>query len=263
MVYQISATKLQAYNRCPYAYYLRYERRLATNEVFGSTALGIALHQALAQCHRDWNYQEALPGLPWLQHCWEQNSTELNANQAKEGLEILENYYQTFIASQVALNQPLAVEGKVQGYLQVENLEFLIIGRYDRLDFVPDGLELIDYKSSREMKLPDESELDVQIGLYYLALEQTYHQSLKYLSLLFLRLGEKIQYEAEPDDKDRVHDMISKLAVRLRYDRGWEPTPGDHCDRCAFARFCPAVTAEPSPLPETRSKSQLQLTFNL
>ena len=263
MAYQISATKLQAYNRCPYAYYLRYERKLTSNEFFGSAALGIALHQTLAQCHRDWHYEYPLPDLRWVHHCWRQHSTGLSDSQVSEGLGILENYYHTFIASEVALTQPLAVEGRIQGFLQVENLEFLIVGRYDRLDYLVDGLELIDYKSSRETKLPDSSEIDVQIGLYYLALEQTYQQSLRYLSLLFLRSGEKIQFEASASHKEQVQEMISNLAVRLRYDRGWEPTPSRQCDRCTFARYCPAVTASPTPLPETRCKSQLQLALPL
>jgi putative RecB family exonuclease len=161
------------------------------------------------------------------------------------------------------MNPPLAVEGKIQGYLQAENLEFMIVGRYDRIDFLPNGLELIDYKSSRERKLPDSSEIDVQIGLYYLALEQTYRQSLKYLSLLFLRSGEKVRFKATPEHQERVQEMITNLAVRLRHDRGWEPTPGKQCDRCTFARYCPAVTANPLPVPETQAKPQLQLALNL
>lgn len=263
MTYQISATKLQTYYRCPYAYYLRYERGLATSGFFGSPVLGSALHQALAQCHRDWDYGRPIPDLRWVHHCWEQNSEGLTTHQVTEGLEILENYYYNFIAPEVALNQPLAVEGKIQGFLQVENLEFLIVGRYDRIDFLPDGLELIDYKSSREVRLPEPSEMDIQIGLYYLALEQTYHQSLRFLSLLFLRTGEKVQFEATPDHRLQVEATIGALAVRLRYDRGWEPTPGGHCDRCAFSRYCPAVSVQPDPIPETRSKAQLQLALNL
>lgn len=262
MTYQISATKLQAYNRCPYAYYLRYERRVVTNEFFGSPALGTALHQALAQCHWDWHYQTPRPDLQWIHYCWRQHSTGLSNNQILEGMEILEKYYWTFIASEVAMNPPLAVEGKIQGYLQAENLEFMIVGRYDRIDFLPDGLELIDYKSSRERKLPDSSQIDLQIGLYYLALEQTYRQSLKYLSLLFLRSGEKIRFKATSEHQERVQKMISNLAVRLRHDRGWEPTPSKQCDRCTFARYCPAVTANPVPVPETQAKPQLQLALN-
>jgi len=262
MTYQISATKLQAYHRCAYAYYLRYERKLASTDFYGSAALGNALHQALAKCHRDWHYRNPLPDLRWVHHCWEEHSEGLSDNQVAEGQEILERYYWSFIANEVALRQPLAVEGKIQGYLRLEDLEFSIVGRYDRIDFLPDGLELIDYKSSREMKLPESAEMDIQIGLYYLALEQTYRQSLKYLSLLFLRSGQKVSFEATPEQQEQVHTIIGELAVKLRHDRGWEPKPGKQCDRCTFARYCPAVTANPVVVPETKSKPQLQLALN-
>jgi putative RecB family exonuclease len=263
MTYHLSATKLQAYHRCPYAYYLRYEHKVSTPEFFGSAALGTALHQALAECHRDWDYREPLPSLQWIRSCWRKYSTKLSDRQIAEGSQILERYYQRFIASQEALAQPLAVEGKIQGILQVENLEFTIVGRYDRIDFIPDGLELIDYKSSREVKLPDVLEIDIQIGLYYLALEQTYRQSLKYLSLLFLRTGEKIRFEATQDHREQVQKMIGDLAVRLRHDRAWEPKPSKQCDRCTVARYCPAITTTPCSLPKRNAQPQLQLALNL
>ncbi|EKQ70730.1 protein of unknown function DUF83 [Leptolyngbyaceae cyanobacterium JSC-12] len=263
MTYQISATKLQAYHRCPYAYYLRYERKLTSTEFYGSAALGNALHQTLAQCHRDWHYQHPIPDIQWVYRCWDTHSEGLSESQIIEGKEILERYYWRFIADQPAMNQPLAVEGKIQGHLQVENLEFTIVGRYDRIDFLQDGLELIDYKSGREMKLPEPSEIDIQIGLYYLALEQTYRQSLKYLSLLFLRTGEKIRFQATQEHQEEVQGMIIDLAMRLRHDRGWEPKQGKQCQRCTFARYCPAVTANPAPIPQTGAKLQLQLALNL
>lgn len=261
MTYQISATKLQAYHRCPYAYYLRYERKVTSTEFYGSAALGNALHQALAQCHRDWHYRNPLPELRWLHHCWDEHTAGLSETQVVEGREILERYYWNFIANEAAINPPMAVEGKIQGYLQVEDLEFVIVGRYDRIDFLSNGLELIDYKSGREMKLPEATEIDIQIGLYYLALAQTYHKSLKYLSLLFLRSGEKIQFEATEEHQAQVQTMISDLAIRLRHDRGWEPSPGKQCDRCTFARYCPAVTANPATLPEAQAQPQLQLAL--
>lgn len=264
MSYQISATKLQAYNRCPYAYYLRYERRFNSNEFFGSAALGTSLHQALAILHRDWHYHEPLPKRTWVYHCWDQASAGLTPTQVEEGRTILESYYDKFITPEGALSRPLAVEGKIQAVLHVENLEFLISGRYDRIDFIDGGLELIDYKSSRDFKIPASDEMDLQIGLYFLALEQTYQQSLKYLSLWFLRTGEKVRYRATQRHKKQVRSVISGLALRLRQDEIWEPTPGKQCDRCAYARYCPAITAEPSPLPATLSASpELQLALRL
>jgi len=72
----------------------------------------------------------------------------------------------------------------------VANLGLRFLG--DRIDYLEDGLELIDYKSTKEVKLPDPAEIDLQIGLYYLALEQRYRSCLQRLSLLYLRSGEKL-----------------------------------------------------------------------
>ncbi|MBW4639569.1 MAG: PD-(D/E)XK nuclease family protein [Gloeocapsa sp. UFS-A4-WI-NPMV-4B04] len=168
MADQISASKLQTYHRCPQSYYFRYELGLKTAAFFGSAALGTDLHQALAQIYRNWSYTEPLPQLDWIRYCWQQHSSSLSPAQVEEGEEILENYYHSFIAGEVALRRPLAVEGNIQGHLQVANLEFVIAGRYDRIDYLEDGLELIDYKSTKEVKLPLPDEIDLQIGLYYL-----------------------------------------------------------------------------------------------
>lgn len=90
MAYQISATKLQTYHRCPQAYYFCYELGLKTPGFFGNAALGTALHQALAQTYRDWDYLEPLPPLDWVSSCWQQCSNNLSPSQAEEGREILE-----------------------------------------------------------------------------------------------------------------------------------------------------------------------------
>jgi putative RecB family exonuclease len=262
MAYQISASKLQTYKRCPYAYYLRYERQLTSSSFFGSAALGTALHQALAKFHRDWHYRVPIPDIDWAYQCWHESSFGLTAPQIEEGRDILETYYRKFIKPAITLRQPLAVEGKIQAYLQVENLEFVMTGRYDRIDFVDDGLELIDYKSAREIKLPDQEMIDLQIGLYYLALTQIYQQSLKYLSLLLLRTGEKVRFEATPYHQQQVQAMVAELAVRLRADQTWAPTPGRQCTRCAYARYCAAVQPTPAPLPTLPKMPELQLALS-
>jgi putative RecB family exonuclease len=264
MPYFLSAAKLQTYYRCPRAYYFRYERRVEGASFFGSAVLGTSLHQALAQIYQDWHYQDPIPRLDWIEYCWNQQIRDLTPSQVSEGRSILRRYYDSFIANQSAMRKPLAVEGRIQGSLQVENLEFVLSGRYDRLDYLDDGLELIDYKSAKEIEPAEPDEIDLQIGLYYLALEQRYRKSLKRLSLLHLRTGEKICFTATPDHRRRVEKVISNLAVELRQDRRWSPFPGGQCDRCAYARYCPAMRAEPEPLPEdAKPEPGLQLVLSL
>lgn len=264
MSYVLSAAKLQTYHRCPQAYYFRYERRLEGSSFYGSAALGTSLHQALAQIYQNWHYQDAVPRLDWIEYCWNQQIGDLTPHQIAEGRAILRRYYYSFIASQSAMRRPVAVEGRIQGSLQVENLEFLLSGRYDRLDYFEDGLELIDYKSAKEIEVLEPEEVDLQIGLYYLALEQRYARSLKQLSLLYLRTGEKVSYTATPDHRHHVEGVISKLATELRRDRRWNPQPGSQCNRCAYARYCPALQTNPEPLPEdARPEPGLQLVLSL
>lgn len=264
MSYIISAAKLQAYYRCPQAYYFRYERKVPGAAFFGSAILGTSLHQALAQIYQDWHYQDPIPQFDWLDFCWSQQTQDLSANQVEEGRAILRRYYHTFILSQSAMRRPLAVEGRIQGSLWTENLEFLLSGRYDRLDYLDDGLELIDYKSAKEIEVLEPDEVDLQIGLYYLALEQRYQRSLKRLSLLYLRSGEKISFEVTPHHRERVESVIGELAVQLRHDRRWIPFPGEQCDRCAYSRYCPAIHPEPDPLPEdAKPEAGLQLVLSL
>lgn len=264
MVYPLSATKLLDYHRCPQAYYFKYERGLKANAFFKSPLLGKALHAALAKIYGDWNYTEPLPGLNWVHRCWEAVNGELTPELSAEGLEILEAYYHQYIATLPALKKPVAVEGKIQARLNLCNLEFKITGRYDRLDWLGDGLELIDYKTSRKIPQFEPDEVDLQLGLYYLALEQRYQKSLLQMSLIYLQFGEPITFEASPEHKHRAELTIGELAAQLRTDCHWEPTPGDHCDRCGYTAYCPAMTESPEPLPQTaKERHPLQLTLGL
>lgn len=264
MAYSLTATKLQAYQRCPQSYYWRYELKIKDTAVFAKAAFGTALHEALAQIYRDWDYLDALPPLSWVHECWKQHSQHLKPGQADGGREILSSYYDKFIEPLPVLRRPLAVEGKLQGTLRVANLEFTIHGRYDRLDYLEDGLELIDYKSNRDGTLPDPRVTHLQIGLYYLALEQTYQQCLQRLSLIYLRSSEQMSYEANPEYKQRARATIGQLALHLRTDREWIPTPGDHCKQCNYSKYCSAIQADPEPLPEVgKQQRHLQLVLSL
>lgn len=264
MAYHLSAAKLQTYQKCAQAYYFRYERKLPSAGFFSSAALGTALHKALAQIYGNWHYLEAKPARSWIDQCWSQHQQGLSATQVEEGRDILQHYYNCFIANEVSIHKPLAVEGRILGSLIVNNVEFSLTGRYDRLDWFEEGLELIDYKSGKTVKELDPAAVDLQIGLYYIALAQKYQKSLKRLSLLYLRAGEKFSFEGTPEHQHLVEMTIHEIANHLRSDQRWEPNPNEQCDRCNYSRYCPAVQQHPEPLPvEAKPVSELQLFLGL
>ena len=261
MAYLLSATKLKTYMRCPKAYYFRYECGLNEQSAFASAALGTALHGALAQLYQDWHYEEPLPATAWLRHCWESNANGLTDKQLAEGWLLMQQYYEREIVPLGVMQKPLATEGRIQGLLLVNGIEFKLMGRYDRLDFLADGLALIDYKSAKSPTLLSSAEVDLQLGLYYLALEQRYGQSLKRMSLLYLRTGERVSYEASEAHKQQVNSVISELAQRLREESEWQPKCGNQCGHCQYARYCPAVARKPEAAVQKPRKLQLCLSL--
>ena len=270
MAYLLSATKLQHYARCPRSYYYRYEYGLKESAAFGSAALGNALHQALASIYRDWHYHEALPPLEWLASCWQEPSATLSEKQRQDGWKMLTSYYDEVVRPAGVLSPPLAVEGRIDGKLTVEGVEFKLIGRYDRLDLLDEaaggGIALIDYKSTKSPQIPSPETVDLQLGLYYLGLEQRYQQSLRRMSLLYLRSGQQVSFEASGEHKARVTTVISDLAVKLKEEETWQAECNESCEQCSYARYCPAITTTPEPLPErqpSRRRRNLQLSLGV
>jgi putative RecB family exonuclease len=260
MPYPLSATKLVTYQQCPQAYSFRYERGLSSPAAFGSPDLGNALHQALAVAYKDWHYNDHKPGWDWFESCWSLCVEKLSEKQILDGRSILQSYYRDFVAPLAVMPRPLGIESKIKATVQFENIEFALNGRYDRLDNVKGDLELIDYKTTKNASTPDS--VDVQLGLYSIALQQVYQQSLKRVTLIFLRAGESLSFEVNDVHREQVQSLIADLAVRLRADDEWVPKTGDHCKRCGFAKYCAAKTAKPEPLPENgRKRKQVQLAL--
>jgi putative RecB family exonuclease len=262
MAYPLSATKLVTYQQCPQAYSFRYERGLSSPAAFGSADLGNALHQALALAYRDWHYNDHKPKLKWFEDCWSLCVAKLSEKQVLDGRSILQDYYRAFVMPLAVMQRPLGVESKIKATVQFENIEFALNGRYDRLDYVDGNLELIDYKTTKNAATPDS--VDVQLGLYSIALEQVYQQSLKRVTLIFLRAGETLSFEVNEAHREAVRSLIADLATRLRADDKWVPKVGKHCDRCGYAKYCAAQTTKPEPLPDDgRKLRQVQLTLGV
>jgi putative RecB family exonuclease len=100
-----------------------------------------------------------------------------------------------FVAPLSAMPRPLGIESKISAKVQFENIEFALNGRYNRLAHLDGNLELIDYKTTKNAATPDS--VDVQLGLYSIALEQVYRHSLKRLSLIFTKGGRDVDVRGE------------------------------------------------------------------
>ena len=195
------------------------------------------------------------PTWEWFEICWTNSTEKLSEKQIQDGRSMLEGYYFDFVAPISVIARPLGVESRIRATVQFEGIEFVLTGRYDRLDYVEDGLDLFEFKTGKNTAPPDQ--VDVRLGVYSMALQQVYQKVLKRVSLVFLRSRETLSYEVDGSHREQVQSLIADLALKLRNDDEWEPNPGGHCERCGFAKYCPAKTEKPEPLPDTGRKQRI------
>ena len=261
MAYRLSPTKLNSYRRCPQAYYFQYERKLSGQSAFGAPLLGNALHKALAVFYQDWNYGVPIPKRSWLHVCWEACSRDLNPRNQAEGLKRLDQYYDRFVLAIGDMAKPLGIEQWIKAQMAFNHVEFLLTGKYDRLDYFNGGLALIDYKSGEPPNYVEEP--DLQLGFYDLILEQTYQKSLFEWRLIYLKTGEEVIYRVTEHHREKVRSLIWNLSTALKNDQKWRPCVGDHCDRCSYQQYCSEKTPKPEPLPMEAGKPEnLQFTLD-
>ena len=80
------------------------------------------------------------------------------------------------------------------------------------------------------------------------------------MTLLFLRTGERVTYEATDRHREQVQAVVDELAQRLLEEDEWESRCGKQCAQCSYARYCSAVTQQPEAAVQKERKLQLCLS---
>ncbi len=138
---------------------------------------------------------------------------------------------------------PVAVEE----HLEAEWEGIPIHGYIDRIDRVDSGgLEIVDYKTSRELA-PDEARSSDQLALYQVLVERNYHEPVHGLTLLHLRSLRPVRaLPRSPPALEPLHARLGEVADGIR-EQAYEPTPGRHCARCEFQSICPEFRTVAGP----------------
>jgi DNA helicase-2/ATP-dependent DNA helicase PcrA len=209
---------------------------------------GNAIHHAIKVWH-----QHRIKGLPIeaddviaaFDSAWSSEgflSREHEERQQAEGRAALRR----FVARDAAAERtPLAVETEFKFKVGDD----VVVGRWDRIDERPQGIVLVDYKSS-EVEDADkagqrakESLKDGQLGLYALA----YHESRQVLpaavELQFVGTGVTGSAEVTPDHLERARDRVREAAAGIRAAQ-YPPRPDQrNCGWCSYRLFCPHSAA--------------------
>ncbi len=166
------------------------------------------------------------------------SSPEEEARYRALGRDLLVRYYTRFVKYPP---RPVAVEE----HLEARWDGIPIHGYIDRIDRTESGgLEIVDYKTSRELSGEDARASD-QLSIYQVLVEANYSEPVEGLTLYHLR--SLTPHRAPPRPKEtlaQLHERMGSAVDGIRAE-AFEPTPGRQCSRCDFQARCPEFRAVP------------------
>jgi putative RecB family exonuclease len=155
------------------------------------------------------------------------------------GENMLLRYYDQFLEEHP---RPVAVEE----YLQSSLDGIPVHGYIDRIDLTPSGgLEVLDYKTSRDLSLQEARDSD-QLAMYQVLVENNYGLPVERLTLYHLRSLTPHRTPARGAPAiAQLAQKVGDVADGIRSER-FDPTPGRQCERCDFRALCPEFREVPA-----------------
>jgi len=244
----LSYTQISLYQSCPLCYKLQYIDGLKPKDKwyfsFGST-----LHLCA-----EYFFKVRVPPPPSLEELlrfYEENwiskgydSAEEEAGYKAYGREILSKFWEIHSAD---FRMPVAVERMF--YVDVEGIKLRgFLDRVDKLD--SGGLSIVDYKTNQALFTQDDLEKNLQLTLYQLAAEQTWHLPVERLTLYHLRSNTPCSCAARDEARlEEARYLVLKVAEDITEGK-FPATENQYCP-CDFAEHCPYYRQRGMPPEET------------
>jgi RecB family exonuclease len=239
----LSPTKFSIYLACPQRYRWTYTDSRGRFYMRSKSAFsfGTALHRVLERFHDSGDtgvetIHEAVAALEesWLDAGFH-NAEEMN-DAYGEGQAILERYVEEAQQRHVSA-KTIAVERT----LRLDFPSFELVGRLDRIDEHEDGtMEVLDYKSGRQLVTSDDVRSDLAMNIYQLLLQRHYPGRPVRATILALRTGEQASASINQEEGDELYRDLTELGEMILAKRamGGEPTYKSLCPRCDFLPLC-------------------------
>src|SRR4029077_19990025 len=249
----VTHRQLDHYEPCPlkyqYIHILRIPLRQRHSVVYGS-----ALHHAVEFYLRRraaGNYTSLEDFLLAFDNAWRNEgflTREHEEQRKRAGVAALTRFYHEEEASG---QKPTDVEREFGFTLGLNRVR----GRFDRVDETPEGLVIIDYKSSdvtEQKKADQRARESLQLKIYALAQHEMTGRLPARVELRFLESGLVGRHEPTLDDLTAAREAIGEAARGIRR-REFEATPGyQTCRYCPYNQICPRTATHertPATLP--------------
>ena len=248
-LFRASPSRLLAWVDCPRRYRLQYLDRPSppARAQRAHTSVGVAVHNAL----RDWwdlAPAERTPqaGAELVRTSWIDVGFR-DGDQSLEWRARAQQHVTAYLTEVDPAAQPLGIERTVS--LKTESLA--LQGRIDRLDERPEGLTVVDYKTSRVAPTDDDARTSLPLALYAAAVWKMFRRRCVRVELHHLPSGSVAVHEHTGDSLKRKIAEAESIASDARraeadyaehgVDSGRFPANvGPLCQWCDFRAHCPA-----------------------
>jgi DNA helicase-2/ATP-dependent DNA helicase PcrA len=235
---QLSASAIDAYDRCPMKYMFQYIWNIRGGP-HAQMTFGNVMHATVRECAGEIRKGRALPFdevLSIYEREWSAAGfiDEFHEKEYhKAGREQLEAFHRSYSAAPAdILYQEKAFE------LPLDH-EVVVTGRIDQINRLPnDEVEIVDYKTGRPRD-EKKAATDLQLSVYALAAQDVL--DLTPGRLVFYNLGTNEAVGTTRDKKTlaAVKQKIAEVADQIRAGE-FSPKPGFSCGYCDFKPLCPA-----------------------
>jgi len=241
----VSHNQVDDYQTCPLKYYYIHILRIPLRQ-HHAIVYGSALHKAVEFYLRRRAAGSYTPlddvlrafGDAWRNEGFLSRAHEEQRRQA--GLAALTRFYHE---EEAGGRKPTAIEQDFGFNLGANRVR----GRFDRLDELPEGTVVVDYKSSDviDQRKADERARDsLQLKIYALACREMTGRLPVRVELRFLESGVAGRHQPGGEDVAGAREAIEEAARGIR-QRRFQPSPSyQACRYCPYNQICPSTATQ-------------------
>lgn len=246
---RISYSQCACYQTCPHQYRLRFLDRVRV-PLGPEVHFGAAVHEALRVMYSP---RHATP--PPVEEvvnafvkAWAAREAQVAEAERQpyfeQGVRLLQRHCQR----RVQRPQPGATAAVELPFSIPFDGDHRLTGRIDRVQALPDeGLEVIDYKTSRRMPPQPLVERDTQLAIYRMAADHLYPGRRVTTTFVYLLHDVEMRTTQTPELLAEKADEIREAILGIELG-DFDPRPGPHCDWCDWRAHCTLYRA-PQPPP--------------
>ncbi|MDP2947302.1 MAG: PD-(D/E)XK nuclease family protein [Nanoarchaeota archaeon] len=247
-IIKTSYSALDTFKQCPLKYKFQVIDKIKVPKM-KEAIFGNVLHKALEFFHSQNPVSPTLDELlNYLKEHWQSDVFQGDEDMIyfSEAIKILKNYYEHYLKIKDKFTV-LGTETRFEILLenpQNKNEKCLLAGIIDRIDKTNEGIEIVDYKTSKRLPSQEDINNSAQMSLYCLGVINRWPEFAKQgiekikLTLYYLKHQESITTHRTKQQLDHIQDQVWSQLKQIEKSE-FQPMPSALCDWCGYKRICP------------------------